>query len=175
MSKKSKKKKKTFKEVFYNNPKFFSEDFTPAKYMKMDEGAEDNIKDELPETLITRSSSKYILDDTGETPIPCRGVAIWGEWFEGSIDKRVVAKDLLENDVSVSTVFLGLDHGHPPNPNKPILWETLVSTVKGDNEYHRCGGKRRDAQAMHDRVVMSQRTEMLNKLLDKRGITTKTI
>jgi len=29
-------------------------------------------------------------------------------------------------EVTVSTVFLGLDHGYPPNPKCPVLFETVV-------------------------------------------------
>jgi hypothetical protein len=49
----------------------------------------------------------------------------WGRWFEDA--NRIVGYTQITSEVSVSTVFLGVDHrfpGMPPGP--PIVFETLV-------------------------------------------------
>lgn len=51
----------------------------------------------------------------------------WGRWLETtSDDAKRVAHAAIGDDVVVSTVFLGMDHGFPPDPHRPVLWETLV-------------------------------------------------
>jgi len=66
----------------------------------------------------------YVLDDNGE-PLQVDDVLAWAAWFETAHAARVVAQDELAGGVSVSTVFLGLDHnwgfGGPP-----VLWETMI-------------------------------------------------
>ncbi len=61
----------------------------------------------------------YILD--GHTPKPEPDLSKWGKWFETT--ERHVA-DTVIDDLRVSTVFLGIDHGW--NERKPILFETAI-------------------------------------------------
>ena len=70
----------------------------------------------------------YILD--GKTPVPEPDLSTWARWFEDA--DRIVAHTVREN-VSVSTVFLGLDHSFHEGP--PILFETMVfrSGQSGDD------------------------------------------
>jgi hypothetical protein len=67
----------------------------------------------------------YTLD--GHTPVPVArdNVVTWGRWFE-TTDRRV-AHDSFPGavTVSVSTVFLGLDHRHVGD-GPPLLFETMV-------------------------------------------------
>jgi hypothetical protein len=65
-------------------------------------------------------TDKYIL--RGHEPVACPNLIEWGLWLE-SADLHVA--ETIQDDVRVSTVFLGLDHsfgGHGP----PLLFETMV-------------------------------------------------
>lgn len=48
-------------------------------------------------------------------------VNLWGESFNNN---RTIRHDVLDDDVNISTVFLGLDHSH--GGQVPILFETMV-------------------------------------------------
>jgi len=65
-------------------------------------------------------TDKFILD--GQTPVECPDLIEWGQWMQTA--DRHVAKTKINDDVKVSTVFLGLDHsfGHGP----PLLFETMI-------------------------------------------------
>ena len=65
----------------------------------------------------------YLLDEDGETPIKTT-VDEWAVAFEDG--DRVVEKTKFENDIVVSTVFLGLDHSSLVEDSDPVLWETMV-------------------------------------------------
>lgn len=81
-------------------------------------------------------TDKYILNDHGQ-PVLENDVVAWGKWFASS--PRHVGLDQIR-DVSVSTVFLGLDHrfgGH----GMPILWETIVFGGPLDGEGQRYSSK----------------------------------
>lgn len=65
---------------------------------------------------------KYILDENRK-PVKENDLFKWGEWMQTA--DRHVAKTKADDDVEVSTVFLGLDHnfwGEGP----PILFETMI-------------------------------------------------
>ena len=62
----------------------------------------------------------YILD--GHTPVPLRDILYWSGWMQTT--SRRVARTEMAHDVSVSTVFLGLDHAFGGGP--PLLFETMV-------------------------------------------------
>ncbi len=64
-------------------------------------------------------SNMYILD--GKNVIPCQDILEWGKTFESQ--NRVVAKYKI-NNLEVSTVFLGIDHGS--GIGAPIVFETMV-------------------------------------------------
>lgn len=76
-------------------------------------------------------SDKYVLE--GKTPKPIEDILEWARWFE--IANRHVAKTDLPNNVSVSTVFLGLDHQF--SGGSPILFETMIFGGKYDNYQER--------------------------------------
>ena len=66
---------------------------------------------------------KYILNAAGD-PEVCDDVQEWGKWFESADDLRRIARDKIGEDVTVSTVFLGLDHAWNQGP--PLLFETMI-------------------------------------------------
>ena len=58
----------------------------------------------------------------GHTPVPCDDLMTWAMAFEGT-DRRV-GWDVVD-DVTISTVFLGLDHNYR-DYGPPILFETMT-------------------------------------------------
>ena len=62
----------------------------------------------------------YILDED-RNPLPADSVS-WGEWFDHY--DRVVGF-VRQDDISVNTVFVGLDRNYRTN-GPPLLFETLV-------------------------------------------------
>lgn len=77
----------------------------------------------------------------------------WAEFFETA--DRVVKREDVGN-VTVSTVFLSLDHSFGMGP--PILWETMVFRGKEVMEAERCAGSREQAEAMHERIAKRLRS-----------------
>ena len=64
-------------------------------------------------------SEHYILD--GKTA-KSASLMEWAQWFEAA--DRHVAKTIVNDEVNVSTVFLGLDHSFGSGP--PLLFETMI-------------------------------------------------
>ena len=86
---------------------------------------------------------KYILD--GKKAVLCRDLMTWAKWFEKT--NRHVA-DNIENDVRVSTIFLGLDHGYGGDV---LLFETMV--FGGEHDGHMVRYRTYDqAEAGHKRI-----------------------
>lgn len=114
------------------------------------------------------SNDRYILDDTGEFAVPCPDIIEWGSWFDKNSSQRIVAQEEIDDGTRISTVFLGIDHGFSKDSDTPILWETLVSGPNRDEDedYYRCSGKRKNALAMHRRIVMKRKSKALNDLLN---------
>lgn len=66
------------------------------------------------------------------------GLMKWGQFMQHG--ERRVAADLLCGGVSVSTVFLGLDHGFSlfnTRGHRPVLFETMIFGGRDDGECHR--------------------------------------
>jgi hypothetical protein len=63
----------------------------------------------------------YILDESN-TPVAVDLMA-WVSFIDR--DRNRVALDE-RGDVTVSTVFLGLDHSFTPGDGPPVLWETMI-------------------------------------------------
>lgn len=66
------------------------------------------------------TSTEYKLD--GHKVVPCDDLIEWAKWY-GKADRKVAGDKV--GDVSVSTVFLGLDHNFT-DFGDPILFETMV-------------------------------------------------
>ena len=60
----------------------------------------------------------YILD--GKNPVRCFDISKWGSQSKGD---KIIGKDEF-GAVSVSTVFLGMDHSF--NGGTPVLFETMI-------------------------------------------------
>jgi hypothetical protein len=83
------------------------------------------------------TSRFYILNADGD-PVPVSSVLDWANWFESTkgTEIRVVAVDAVAPGVSVSTVFLGLDHSWS-DTGPPSLFESLVFGGPLDGEMNR--------------------------------------
>ena len=93
----------------------------------------------------------YTLNKKGE-PIPATDIYHWWNMFE--ISKQRIVKQERIGKSKVSTVFLGIDHNFLNRSEQaPILWETMVFGGKLDQEQDRCSGSRKQAKAMHQRMV----------------------
>jgi hypothetical protein len=78
---------------------------------------------------------KYVLDENGE-PVAETDLLAWGRWMESG--NRRLAFTKTERS-EVSTVFLGIDHGH--GGIAPVLWETMVFGGPLDQEQARYASK----------------------------------
>jgi hypothetical protein len=90
---------------------------------------------------------RYILNESGD-PVEESDIFKWSQWLNET--KRRVALD--ERDgVRVSTIFLGTDYSY--NGDDPVFWETMIFGGEFSEEQERCGGSRKDAEAMHARII----------------------
>jgi hypothetical protein len=78
-------------------------------------------------------SGKYILKN--RIAVPCDDIHTWGQFMEQPNARRV-KWDAMLGGVSVSTVFLGLDHAY--GGGKPMLFETMVFGGEFDQLQERC-------------------------------------
>jgi hypothetical protein len=90
-------------------------------------------------------SDTYILK--GHEPVKCDDLMWWAWWFE-TADRQV--RDTARDDVRVSTVFLGLDHGFG---GRKELFETMVF-VNGAEEGCERYSTWSEAEEGHERWVM---------------------
>jgi hypothetical protein len=97
----------------------------------------------------------FILADDGETAIPC-DVMEWAEWVGSRTPESVggggwsTRTEVLGR--TVSTVFLGLNHGFGGGP--PLLWETMVfGGGSWSEEFYERHSTKAEALACHRRVV----------------------
>lgn len=94
---------------------------------------------------------KYILD--GHEPKREDDLLKWGEWMQKA--NRTVKKDTAHvsldgekvGDITISTIFLGLDHRFGEGP--PILFETMVFGGPLDQSQDRCATWE-GAEKMHE-------------------------
>jgi hypothetical protein len=89
-------------------------------------------------------SDTYILK--GHEPVPCPDIVWWGFWYE-TADRQV--RDTARDDVRVSTVFLGIDHGFG---GRRELFETMLF-VNGSSEDCERYSTWDEAEAGHERWV----------------------
>ena len=94
----------------------------------------------------------YILNEQGE-PVVEPDTIKWAKWFEEIANRRVALKTI--GNVSVSTVFLGMDHNFG-DEGLPVLWETLVGGGPLDEEMNRYTSK---AAALAGHAAMVERVK----------------
>jgi hypothetical protein len=100
-----------------------------------------------PMRACRRMTGKYIL--VGHQVVSCSDLMTWARWFE-TADRCV--RDTARDDVRVSTVFLGLDHGFGLDHTPPLLFETMVF-VNGTEEGCERYSSWAEAEAGHERWV----------------------
>lgn len=86
----------------------------------------------------------YVLDAAGN-PQPCLDTKVWGLWF-GAADRKVAEYRTPDDAVTISTVFLGVDHNF--GGGKPLLYETMIFGGEHDGFCHR-SETRADALLAH--------------------------
>jgi hypothetical protein len=91
----------------------------------------------------------YVLGgEDGHTPIPEPNMTKWLAWF-GKAERQVL-RDEFPNGITVSTVFLGTDHGWGIAP--PLLFETMIFPSDRYEYQTRCSTWK-EAEAMHMRAL----------------------
>lgn len=98
----------------------------------------------------------YTLDEAGD-PVPCEDMLTWATWFAKNHEARVVVKTELASGTTVSTVFLGIDHGF--RDGDPVLWETMMFGGAYDLACDRYRS-RKDALVGHEMWVLVAKGEM---------------
>lgn len=98
----------------------------------------------------------YTLKD--RQPVYCHEVEVWGLWMAKA--DRTVAVTEVEQLLTVSTVFLGLDHRFGGN-GPPILFETMIFGDIEDSYQTRCSTWEQ-AEEMH-RVAVEYAREQVAK------------
>jgi hypothetical protein len=100
-------------------------------------------------------SGRYILD--GRMAVECPDLMKWADWLAKNEDQRRVAWTEVAPGVTVSTVFLGLDHQWGNGP--PMLFETMAFTDYGGEECWRYPTWD-DAEVGHHAVVRSLQAKL---------------
>lgn len=91
----------------------------------------------------------YILDDAGNhVQLRDDEVLKWGEWFNKA-NRRIAITEIEDRNLTVSTVFLGMDYNFGAGP--PLLYETMV--FGGDVDYMERYATRQEALDGHEMVV----------------------
>jgi hypothetical protein len=101
-------------------------------------------------------NDRYILRNG--RPVLEPDVIRWARWFESAPHERIVAQtELGDGSITVSTVFLGLDH-RMSGRGRPVLWETMVFNFRGvlDQQCERYTS-REDAERGHATMVSAVR------------------
>lgn len=101
----------------------------------------------------------YILD-ADRNPVLCDDTMLWGVWFQNEHNRRV-AFDEVAPGVTVSTVFLGIDHRFLDS-GPPILFETMVFDDYDDGDQFRCCTWQ-EAVDQHGAVVDAVREKLTAK------------
>jgi hypothetical protein len=90
----------------------------------------------------------YILNNNNK-PIPA-SITEAADWLEEGSNRRTVKRDEID-DITVSTVFLGLDHSWTPG-GKPVLWETMIFGGEHD-QYQERYTSHKDALEGHEKAL----------------------
>lgn len=73
----------------------------------------------------------YYILDADNRPVRIHDMIAWAQWFEDA--NRTVAWTQITSEITVSTVFLGIDHRHF-GKGPPILFETMVFGPPGNKD-----------------------------------------
>ena len=101
---------------------------------------------------------KFILDNHTVVPVDTsttEGLIEWAKCFESN--NRDIAKTKIGENILVSTIFLGIDHGHGAM-GRPVLFETMVFRNGEGEEMDRCCTWE-EAEVMHEEMVERVKAE----------------
>ena len=80
-------------------------------------------------------SNWYKLDENNN-PVKAKDIEDYMDWDDENIDRIRVMQQTIDG-VTISTVFLGLDHSYTKDNTKPLLWETMIFEGKYDQYQER--------------------------------------
>jgi hypothetical protein len=83
------------------------------------------------------------------SPVETETTEEWAQWIKNQ-DNRRIGWDV-KDGVSVSTVFLGMDHNFLPS-GTPVLWETMIFGGE-HNDYQERYTSEADAREGHKRAM----------------------
>lgn len=109
----------------------------------------------------------YILNEKGE-PERCSDV-FKIEAFMGDINKRRVGYEKLTSKISVSTVFLCLDHNYL-GEGDPVLWETMIFGGEHDGYQKRATSKKEALEHHNEAVDLAKSGLKIRKLFWKKNV-----
>jgi hypothetical protein len=99
--------------------------------------------------------SKWYILDNNHKPVISTAVES-SKWMEDNPNRKRVAYDELTDlngdDVRISTVFLGLDHGWGDSI-RPTLWETMIFGGVNDQNYQERYTSYQDALEGHQKAI----------------------
>lgn len=84
----------------------------------------------------------------------------WSKFFQVGREASHLKHNFSDGSY-LSTIFLGIDHGYDFNGGPPILFESMLFTGEGEEEYQERFATYAEAKASHDRYVQ-MREAMLN-------------
>lgn len=109
----------------------------------------------------------YTLDEN-DNPVPCPDIMKL-EGLLGDIEKRRVARDQITFKISVSTVFLGLDHNYMPDGD-PVLWETMIFGGEHDGYQKRATSKKEALEHHKEAVDLAKSGLKIRKTCWKKNV-----
>jgi hypothetical protein len=83
-------------------------------------------------------------------PVNCKNDDGWFVWFLDMNNRRIALDQI--GDVSISTVFCGIDHSYGTAP-QPIVFETMISGGEHDGRQSRSASWE-EAEAAHAEAMM---------------------
>lgn len=98
------------------------------------------------------------LADDMKTPVKCTREE-WGEFMKDHLNRRIALTHLDNSKVSVSTVFLALDHNHS-GEGPPVLFETMIFGLPDEEEYQTRCCTWEEALRMHDDAVVYAKSHL---------------
>lgn len=109
------------------------------------------------------SYSTYILDEDHNTRLASTDE--WARWMSEHHSRRVELTEM--GNISVSTIFLGLDHNYS-SEGPPLLFETLVFGGPNDQEKMRRYSTWDEAVEGHKEVVKEVKSQVRGRAMPRR-------
>ena len=103
---------------------------------------------------MTKSEERWYILDADNNVVPS-DLFIWAHWLEDNPSKRIIDYTQITSEVTVSTVFLGLDHRYL-GKGPPLIFETMIFGGPLDDEMWRYSSYD-DAQTGHKAAVRKAR------------------